>query len=151
MSDRVERTPICSSRWSSAARWWVSYDAVVVLGVDPPVVDPLAALGAVMRVAVIEVPFCCPLTRTVDPTGKLVAELGAFLVPKVVWGVTVTVMETPLAVFTVHAPPLTAVTVPRTPGCLALALDPWVPLEAGALAGGGDALAGAEDPDEVAA
>lgn len=89
------------------------YDATVVLVVDP------AGFGASMRVAVIDVPTRCPFTRTVVPTGKLDAEPGACNDPKAVLGVKVTVNETPPAVLTVHTPPLTAVTVPRTPGCLA--------------------------------
>lgn len=127
------------------------YDATVVLVVDP------AGFGASMRVAVIDVPTRCPSTRTVVPTGKLDAEPGACNVPKAVLGVKVTVNETPLAVLTVHTPPLTAVTVPRTPGCLARAPPappapfPGGVVVAGALADGGDAWAGPEDPDPVTA
>jgi hypothetical protein len=123
------------------------YDATVVLVLDPP-----AALGARMRVAVIVVPVRCPSTRTTVPTGKLEADPGTFLVPKTVRGVTVTVIETPLAVFTVHVPPLTAVTVPRTPGCLALAAPvPLAPPACPVLEDGGAAVAGvvAEDDDEA--
>src|SRR5689334_1710822 len=68
-----------------------------------------------MRTAVIVDPLIVPATRTRAPTGNSCAVAEAFLEPKAVCGVTVTVKRPRRSVVTVQVDPFSAVTVPLMP------------------------------------
>ncbi|HEX6402396.1 MAG TPA: hypothetical protein VF003_04425 [Pseudonocardiaceae bacterium] len=89
----------------------------------------LSGPAAVIRFAVIVLPFTAPLTCTALPTGKCCAVLGVRLVPNCVCGVMVTVYAVPFLALTVQVEPFSAAIVPTSPW-------PW-PVLAGAAAAGG--------------